>query len=291
MAPRLDEPKSFRLKIGTRQCTIASDDEYLRRNRPGLKHRLKSGLKAAFGADEFEPRMARLFRSLIRPNDVVLDVGANIGCTTLLFSELGSVVHGFEPLGKTFTLLKRNIETNQRSNVVVHHCALGDENKNSEIYFSDTNRSMAFVLDRTTRDDSQTAAIRVRRLDDMLPELGVPQINFVKIDVEGYEMRVLNGARATLAKHKPVVEMEFNAWCLDVQQRVTLPDFLDLISEVFPIAVVVDKNKYINVLTTRGRYEAMAQNMLHHKYKELVCAYSPSQLERFYASHTDATPS
>jgi len=125
----------------------------------------------------------------------------------------------------------------------------------------------------------------------MLPELGVPQINFVKIDVEGYEMRVLNGARATLAKHKPVVEMEFNAWCLDVQQRVTLPDFLDLISEVFPIAVVVDKNKYINVLTTRGRYEAMAQNMLHHKYKELVCAYSPSQLERFYASHTDATPS
>ena len=104
-------------------------------------------------------------------------------------------------------------------------------------------------------------------------------------------MRVINGARETLAKYKPIVEMEFNAWCLDVQQRITLPDFLDLIVSVFPIAVVVERNKYISVGTTRGRYEAMAQNMLHHKYKELVCAYSQSQLEQFFAMHTDATPS
>ena len=234
--------------------------------------------------------MTRLFESLIQSTDTILDIGANIGCTTLLFSDLGSNVHAFEPLGRTFALLKQNVDVNAKKNITIHNCALGDENKKAELLFSDTNRSMAFVLDRTSRDDGQTSNITVRRLDDMLPELGIAGLNFMKIDVEGYEMRVLDGARKALATYRPTVEMEFNAWCLDVQQRITLPDFLDFIVELFPIAYVVDGRKYIDVRSSRGRYEAMAQNMLHHRYKELVCAYSPGQLVRFLALHTDNTP-
>jgi len=290
MTPDTQEPRLIQLKIGSKRYSIATDDEYLRNNGPGLKVRIKNSLKALVGGNTFEPRMTRLFSTLIQPTDTVLDIGANIGCTTLLFSELGSHVHAFEPLGKTFALLRRNVEVNVRGNIKIHHCALGDENKNAEICFSDTNRSIAFVLDRTSRDDRGTSPITVRRLDDMLPELRIDSLNFMKIDVEGYEMRVLNGARKTLAKYNPVVEMEFVAWCLDVQQRTTLPDFSDLVTELFPIVYVVDGRRYIDIHTTRGRYEAMAQNMFHHRYKELVCAYVPDQLVKFSSVYTDATP-
>ncbi len=290
MTPNTHEPGLIQLRIGSKRCSIATDDEYLRWNGPGLKDRIKNSLKTLAGRNSFEPRMTRLFSTLIQRTDTVLDIGANIGCTTLLFSELGSHVHAFEPLGKTFALLRRNVEVNVRDNITIHHCALGDENKNAEICYSDTNRSMAFVLDRTSRDDRETSPITVRRLDDMLAELKLHSLNFMKIDVEGYEMRVLNGARKTLAMYKPVVEMEFVAWCLDVQQRTTLPDFLDLVTELFPIVYVVDGRKYIDVHKTRGRYEAMAQNMFHHRYKELVCAYFPDQLVGFSSVYTDATP-
>lgn len=284
------EPGLIQLRIGSRRCSIASDDEYLRWNGPGLKARIKNSLKALLGRNTFEPRMTRLFSTLIQPVDNVLDIGSNIGCTTLLFSELGFHVHAFEPLRKTFALLKRNVEANVRGNITIHNWALGDENKNAEICFSDTNRSMAFVVDRISRDDRETSPITIHRLDDVLPELKIDSLGFMKIDVEGYEMRVLNGARKTLAMYKPVVEMEFIAWCLDVQQRTTLPDFLDLVTELFPIVYAVDGKRYIDVHTTRGRYEVMAQNMFQHRYKELVCAYVPDQLAKFSSFYTDATP-
>ena len=100
MTPDTHEPRLNQLKIGSNRYSIATDDEYLRSNGPGVKVRIKNALKALVGRNTFEPRMTRLFSTLIQPTDTVLDIGANIGCTTLVFSELGSHVHAFEPLGK-----------------------------------------------------------------------------------------------------------------------------------------------------------------------------------------------
>ena len=102
--------RELTVDIGGTPYVITSDDDYLEQIRGG-----------------FEPDMVRLFRTLINPMDVVLDVGANIGCTALLFSELAKTVYAFEPSASTFALLQTNIARSERRNIVALNVALGAE--------------------------------------------------------------------------------------------------------------------------------------------------------------------
>ena len=282
--------KTIRLRIGDRHYTMATDDLYLTQSRTDIKHQTKKLLKLLIRREGFEIPMTRMFSTLIRPDFQILDVGANIGCTSLLFSDLGQQVVAFEPLERTFELLRKNVGLAKKNNIRILQLALGDENKEAEIYFSDTNRSTAFVLDRTERDDSKTAVIRIKRLDDLFPEIDLDCLDFIKIDVEGYELRVLKGAKDTIDRYRPIVQMEFNSWTLDVQQRICMPDFIDFILTMFPLAYVFHRKSFIDLRTTKGRYEAMAQNLLHRKYMELVCAFCEEQLTTFKQKYRDATP-
>ena len=282
--------KTIRLRIGDRHYAMATDDLYLTQSRTDIKHQTKKLLKLLIGREGFEIPMTRMFSTLICPDFQILDVGANIGCTSLLFSDLGQQVVAFEPLSRTFELLQKNISLAKKNNIQTLQLALGDENKEAEIYFSDTNRSTAFVLDKTQRDDSKTTVIKIKRLDDLFPEIGIDRLDFMKIDVEGYELRVLKGAKNTINQYRPIVQMEFNSWTLDVQQRVCLPDFIDFILAMFPLAYVFHRRSFIDLRTTKGRYESMAQNLLHRKYMELVCAFSEAQLKTFKQKYRDATP-
>jgi FkbM family methyltransferase len=282
--------KTVRLRIGDHYYAIVTDDLYLTQSRTDIKSQIKKLLKLLVRREGFEVPMTRMFSTLIRPNFQILDVGANIGCTSLLFSELGEQVVAFEPLSQTFGLLQKNISLSKTNNIKTLPLALGDEDMETEIYFSDTNRSMAFILDKTKRDDSSTSVIKVRRLDNLFPEIGIDRLDFMKIDVEGYELRVLKGAEKTIQQYRPIVQMEFNSWTLDVQQRICLPDFIDFILAMFPLAYAFHRRSFIDLCTTKGRYEAMAQNLLHRKYMELVCAFSEDQLRTFKQKYRDATP-
>ena len=282
--------KIIRLRIGDRRYAMATDDLYLTQSRTDIMHQTKKLIKLLVRREGFEIPMTRMFATLIRPDFQILDVGANIGCTSLLFSDLGRQVVAFEPLSRTFELLQKNVSLSNKDNIKTLELALGDENKEAKIHFLDTNRSTAFILDRTERDDSKTAVIKVKRLDDLFPDIGIDRLDFMKLDVEGYELRVLKGAEKTIAQYRPIVQMEFNSWTLDVQQRICLPDFIDFILTMFPLAYVFHRKSFINLRSTRGRYQAMAQNLLHQRYMELICAFSENQLETFKQRYRDATP-
>ena len=282
--------KTIRLRIGDRHYAIATDDLYLTQSRTDIKHQTKKLLKSLLGREGFEIPMTQMFSTLIRSDFQILDIGANIGCTSLLFSDLGQQVVAFEPLPRTFELLQKNISLSKKNNIKTLQLALGDEDREAEMYFLDTNRSMAFVLDRTSRDDRQAAVVKIKRLDDVFPEIGFDRLDFMKIDVEGYELRVLKGAKHTIKQYRPIVQMEFNSWTLNVQQRICLPDFIDFVLAMFPLAYVFHRQSFIDLRTTKGRYEAMAQNLLHQKYMELVCAFSQEQLKTFKQKYGDATP-
>jgi len=282
--------KIVKLRIGERRYAIATDDLYLTQSRNDIKHQTKKLLKSLLRRDGFEIPMTRMFSTLIRPDFQILDVGANIGCTSLLFGDLGQQVVAFEPLPRTFELLEKNITRSTKNNIRALPFALGDEDGEVEMYFLDENRSMAFILDRTSRDDRPSAVIQVKRLDNLFPEIALDRLDFMKIDVEGYELRVLKGAEKIISKYRPIVQMEFNSWTLNVQQRICLPDFIDFIVGMFPLAYVFHRQSYIDLHTTKGRYKAMEQNLLHHKYMEIVCAFSEEQLETFKQKYRNDTP-
>jgi FkbM family methyltransferase len=145
---------------------------------------------------EHGDREESFFRRYLRPGDVVVDVGANFGLTALAaFSAVGPTgeVHAFEPHPRIFEFLVGNIELNGAEAVVkAHNLALGER------------AGTVFLTDRRADDqntvslDATGISVPMSTLDDAVAAL--PHIDLLKIDVEGYEKLVLEGATETLAR-------------------------------------------------------------------------------------------
>lgn len=138
-------------------------------------------------------------RRLVRPGMKVLDVGANAGFYTLAFSRLvGPTGHvwAFEPLPENIGNLRRHIELNGLHNVTVVEAAVSEKSGNAQFMPAPSN-SMGRL--------SPHGGITVRSvtLDEACGDSIVPDL--VKLDVEGAEGAVLEGARQTLARHRPTI--------------------------------------------------------------------------------------
>jgi FkbM family methyltransferase len=168
---------------------------------------------------QYEPDVAGLIRQYCRPGGVAIDIGANIGCHTLTMASAVGVsgrVVAIEPHPRVFARLARNIELNHLRNVEAHNVALGDTEGETTLYApveSDPQPSMATLhLENLALDRAQHEAFHVRvvTLDAFRGVHGVERVDFIKIDVEGHELRVLEGARETIASCRPRIVFEFN---------------------------------------------------------------------------------
>ena len=260
------------VRIGGRDCLIASDDNY-------LDH---------IGGD-FEPHMVELFRCVAEGSKLILDVGANIGCTALLFGDMADQVHVFEPSPTTFAYLQRNVQANGKGNVTLHNFGLGAEAMVSTITFAPNNRSGGFVSDQTKANaDHLSEQIEIRTLDGFLAGAALAAPDFIKIDVEGFEGHVLRGAAATLARHRPVIVLELNHWCLNAFQRTSLPDFFDQLRATFPILYAVDGNQYLNLHSPDESYEVMYHHIMSMRFQNILCAFDDQQVARFRSRYRHA---
>lgn len=256
--------RSKTVKIGKRKFRISSDDDYL--NHIG---------------SHFEPSMVRVFESLIRKEDTVLDIGANIGCTTLLFSELAQEVYAFEPSPSTFDLLRTNIEDAEIKNVHLYNIGLGDQQGNFELTYAPQNRAGGFVSNQTKASTGHIVEeIKIETLDDFAKSHLIEKIDFLKIDVEGFEKSVISGGRAALLKNQPTVVLELNHWCLNAFQRISVPDFFDFLRAKFPYLYAVHDKSVMNLHDESSRYIVMYNHINHMKYCNLVGAYSEQKLRQ-----------
>jgi FkbM family methyltransferase len=154
---------------------------------------------------EFSEAEVELFRRLVRPGDLVLDIGANIGAHTVFFSrQVGPAgrVLAFEPQRVVFQTLCANIALASALNVSCNHNAVGPERGQINVPVLDYARENNFgglSLGGTNGD-----VVPVLTIDS----LDLPRCNFMKIDVEGMERAVLAGARGTIARFKPVLYVE-----------------------------------------------------------------------------------
>lgn len=135
-----------------------------------------------------------LIRQYLRPGDTYIDVGANIGTTTLsaasVVGENGSVV-AIEPHPRISQYLTDNVNQNQPSNISIYPLAVGDAK--GEIHFSNDTSD---VRNHVVRMGA--IVVEVDLLDNVLRPHHFTCINLMKIDVEGYEIFVLKGAVETL---------------------------------------------------------------------------------------------
>lgn len=146
---------------------------------------------------EFEPDELAMVKKLVKSGSVFFDVGAHIGVYSLIASRLvGSegAVHAFEPALSTYEVLLKNISLNRVSNVVVNQIAVSEQTGEAELFLNlETGLNS---LGQTGRGNpAGTEKVESISLDEYVARHKISPVNFLKVDVEGYEGHVLRGAQ------------------------------------------------------------------------------------------------
>ena len=185
-----------------------------------------------------------LFKKHIKLGDTVIDVGANIGYYTLMFASLvgptGKVI-AFEPIMENFDLLSKNIELNKLNNIELHQKAVGAYNSKVKMKLSES-------IGQHQISENGDYEIECVPLDDY-----VKFADFVKIDVEGYEIDVLVGMKNLLAQKLTIIS-EFYLKLLK-QHGDPKQFFKILYQNGFVLYDIRDKMQPVNVFQILDKYE------------------------------------
>ncbi|WP_299686828.1 FkbM family methyltransferase [uncultured Tateyamaria sp.] len=166
------------------------------------EHHFEMLARAEFSEEHFR----QLTNALLKPGDVAIDVGANVGTHTVHLAQLVSNghVYAFEPQSLTHAILRANIVRNKLRNVTTFPFAASDTTGNVLAMHlpvaSTFNSGIAAVSDGGKLGD-KTITYRIDDLD-------IPPTRFIKIDVQGSELRALQGAAALIARDTPILFVE-----------------------------------------------------------------------------------
>ena len=146
---------------------------------------------------------------IIQPGDICWDIGANIGFYTCLLAsrvkDAGTVV-AFEPALRTCGYLRENVSLNRFENVTVVNKGLGDTVEQRHLYYSEARLAEGTASLKYADERAASERVTLDTIDNLTRELPVP--DFIKIDVEGYQLEVLRGGEHCLKTHAPLLMAE-----------------------------------------------------------------------------------
>jgi FkbM family methyltransferase len=133
------------------------------------------------------------------PGDYAVDAGACFGDTALAFADSVTPegrVFSFEPLLSHVGIVRHNLAQNPEiGNVALFPFALGDRNQEGEVASGDVNPGFSVA--------QESSGVKLRTLDRMVEDGSIPKVDFVKMDIEGFELAALKGAEQTLRRFRP----------------------------------------------------------------------------------------
>jgi len=159
---------------------------------------------------------APLFRRFVPDDAIVLDVGAHAGQFTKLLAGLArrGKVYAFEPGGYALSILRRVVALRRLHHVEIVPAGLSDR-AGVETLYVPTKRSgsVGFGLGHLGAEARASLAenIALTTLDAFAAERGLARVDFVKADIEGWEMRMLAGGKATIERLRPALMLEIQS--------------------------------------------------------------------------------
>jgi FkbM family methyltransferase len=178
---------------------------------------------ALFVTGFYEPNEFSFLNRILRPGMVFIDIGANLGLYSLFASTLvgeeGTVL-AIEPSEREFQRLKMNAELNHGRNIRLLQIGLSNESSERNLRIADEvhsghNTFGHFAYTGVQQEGQQRA--RVQRLDDLVRKEGYKRVDVIKIDAEGHELFVLQGAVETIKQFKPTLFVELFDRSLSLQ--------------------------------------------------------------------------
>lgn len=213
---------------------------------------------------------------------VCMDIGANLGVYSVAIARRFPKARmiACEPVPRTFECLQANVAANAPG-VIPLQVAVGASDHTAHMNFAEHYAAGShFSSDGSLVSIQNTGdtdiEVSVRTLDSIVADQGLPTVDLIKIDVEGYESDVLQGGRQTFAEHRPVTQIEFNSWAFTAHRKQLPQDALDEILDVFPYVYVHERhgNRFGRVSTDGDRLSLLRANMIHGCVDNLLCGFT-----------------
>ena len=160
--------------------------------------------------NKWEPYMHNIFEKYINLDSIVLEGGCHIGTHTLKLASLCKHLHAFEPLPSSNKLLTYNLKTNNITNVSLYCEGLSDLiGKTQYAWVLEFNPGCAGLMNNPmpmncSKPIDKPINVKLTTIDT----LNLQKLDFIKLDIEGYELMCINGGINTIKKYKPIIILE-----------------------------------------------------------------------------------
>jgi FkbM family methyltransferase len=184
-------------------------------------------------------------KAIMYEGGVIVDVGTNVGAFALktLANTKKAIVHTFEPNPFIHKNFRNNVNLNKNieKRLIVNSCALSNRRGFSQLYINSSNSGASSL--NPDNSIAESIEVELNTLDNYINDNKITNIKFIKIDVEGFEPQVLEGAYETISKYKPdlFIEVTPSWWCSNgYDVMAVLQSLKKLNYRFFPI---VNENK------------------------------------------------
>lgn len=182
-----------------------------------------------------EPDETAMVQRLVGEGNIALDIGANAGWYSILLANLvgeNGEVHAFEPLDDANQALIENAELNGCTNLHVHPHAVSNKEGESELFVPSYHLNTLASLTPNPYVSESRLKCQLISLDRFVQDNSLSNVHFIKIDAEGHELAILQGAKQMICACHPILMLE----CLDQEAFEEIRQFLEPIGYSFYMA-------------------------------------------------------
>jgi FkbM family methyltransferase len=173
-----------------------------------------------------EPLTTELILSEIKPGMTILDIGSNIGYYAILESNLiGTTgkIYSIEPSPINFKLLEENLKLQKMNNFEIFNLAIGNKNEKLEFLISEKSNWSKIKQDSDIIGKNDTIiTVPVKSLNLFCKENNLDKIDLIRMDVEGYEEKIIEGGKEILKKIKPILMIEIHKMYLGKERTIKI---------------------------------------------------------------------
>lgn len=226
---------------------------------------------------------------IIKPGDTVLDLGANIGYYALMESMIvgdKGKVYAVEPSPKNYEILRENIELNNFTNIETYNLAMGDHSGKVDMYLSEYS-NWSRLVDRNLNDKiHEIVTVDITTVDEFLE--GRTQPDLIRMDVEGYEIKIFRGMEQTLKNEKLGIFVELHPTFMSEEENMEIFDLLK--ENKFRVKLCLlnpslVRNPVVEFaykhLGESGDYNGIIYEMTLQEAREWICTHNIKRLPHF----------
>ena len=246
---------------GERPWPVLDFQMNLNASQPGLDPKENSIHKQLILDGIREQHATAIMQQYIRPDDVILELGANIGYYVCLESRILSsegFIYAVEPAPENVALLKRNVALNQISVIEVTHMAMSDKPGTARLYTGKA-CNLHSLVNESGEDDTHSMEVPTDTVDGFLANRR--PISFLRMDIEGYEAVVIDGMRDTLSSptlRRMFIEIHPALIEVDSMQR-----FLEKLQEAgFEATHVISRDNWQRAVLGQAKVEQLTLSQL-----------------------------